>query len=160
MKEIKITKGQVAIVDDEDYNFLNRFNWCASKCGNSYYAVSHYHHKGKKYKHYMHRVIMMISEETIVVDHRDFDTLNNQRNNLRVCGKQQNQWNRKSNKHSSSKYLGVCLHGNKKGWMAQITKDRKHNYLGYFKTEEQAALAYNKAATELFGEFSNLNVIQ
>ena len=98
------------------------------------------------------------------VDHIDGNGLNNQRSNLRIATRLQNLKNKVVQVGKiHSKYKGVCKqvckHGDKiyAYWTALITSDFKRHYLGTFKTEEEAALAYNKKAVELHGEFANLN---
>lgn len=78
-------------------------------------------------------------------------------NNVRWVTNQQNQMNKRSNRNSSSKYKGVCWSDGK--WASVIRKDGKNRFLGRFLVEEDAALAYNTAAIEMFGEYANLNEI-
>jgi hypothetical protein len=94
------------------------------------------------------------------VDHWNHDGLDNRRENLRVCTKAQNNHNCRKHRwhngeYTSSKYKGVCWNKTEKKWMAYIHRKT----LGYFRTEEEAALAYNAAATRDFGEFAVLNDI-
>lgn len=108
------------------------------------------------------------------IDHEDHDPLNNLISNLRPASHQQNSQNTSSRKNVTSKYLGVSLtskshkHTLKSGdiknyihtyWQSQLSVNGKHNHLGYFKTEEAAALAYNEAAKIHFKEFAHLNII-
>jgi hypothetical protein len=148
MKEIKLTQGKVALVDDEDFEYLNQFKWCAFKGPFTYYAV-----KGKGPTTRMHRLIMKTATG-MEVDHIDHNGLNNQRSNLRNCKHAQNQMNKRSS--GTSKYLGVCLTGRGQ-IIATICIGRKLIYIGAFKTEESAAHAYDIEARKLFGEFANLN---
>lgn len=158
MKEIQLSKqgknkGKfVAFVDDEDYEYLNIWRWCVSGKKIPYVATCQ-RINGVKITLLMHRLIMN-TPEGIEVDHIDHNGLNNQRNNLRNCTKSQNQMNRKST--GKSKYLGVIIHKNKYIF-SLIKTNKKRIYLGHFKTEEEAALAYNKAAIKLHGEFAKLN---
>lgn len=157
MKEIKLTQGKVALVDDEDFEFLNQFKWRAHKGKNTFYAVRSI----KKDMEWMHRVILNISDSKIFADHRDHDGLNNQKYNLRTCSGSQNNANQvKQKKQTSSIYKGVyyCKITNK--WCAQIQKNSKTIVIGRFITEIEAATARNEKAIELFGEFANLNVIK
>lgn len=107
-----------------------------------------------------HRIIwkMVNGKEPEVVDHIDRNKLNNTIDNLRPATIQQNSWNTNSRKNSSSKYLGVTLRpsGN---WVAQIRLPDKNLRLGTFVCEQEAALAYNAKAYEIYGEFANLNII-
>lgn len=94
-------------------------------------------------------------------DHIDRNPFNNVTSNLRKCTVTQNIQNRvKWVKNSSSKYKGVCWHKKCKKWSAQIGVKKAQVHLGLFETEEAAALAYNKAALEHFGEFAHLNTFE
>lgn len=153
MKEIKLTQGKVALVDDSDFEWLNQFKWCAMKQQKTYYAVRTY-----KYKHVrMHRLIMN-TPTGLETDHEDHNGLNNQRYNLRIATSAQNKYN--VSPRGASKYLGVTIRqiGREKGRItAKIRKNRITFHLGSFKTEESAAKAYDIRAKEFFGEFANLN---
>jgi hypothetical protein len=163
MKEIKLTQGKVALVDDEDYEYLNQFNWCAIKCGGLFYARRHENNNGKYRKVFMHRFILD-APVGYEVDHINHNGLDNQRNNIRICTISQNRSNAQS--RGSSVYLGVCImkikYKNKtySYITAHIAKNKKSKHLGVFKTEEEAALAYDNAAREYHGEFANLNFKQ
>lgn len=157
MKEIKLTQGKVALVDDEDFEYLNQYKWHANKIGNFYYAVRNAKlAKNSWMPLMMHREIMNTPKGT-GTDHKDHNGLNNQKVNLRFCDKKTNAMNRLSNKNSSSEFKGVSWFTKNKNWKSQIQKDGKVIYLGSFKNEHDAALAYNQKATELYGEFANLN---
>jgi hypothetical protein len=155
MKEIKLTRGQVTLVDDEDYVYLNQWRWYAFKGRNTFYAAR-LRYKDKKLT-LMHRVIMQVSEGQ-EVDHVDHDGLNNQKYNLRKCTHKENSANKKSRKNSSSKYLGVTITRTGK-FAAQIMICGKHIHLGLFKDEKDAAESYNIAAKSYFKEFANINKI-
>lgn len=92
------------------------------------------------------------------VDHEDRNPLNDKIENLRAATRAQNMGNTRSRKNSTSKYLGVYLKCGKL-WCAQIRAQGKQRYLGSHKTEELAALAYNREAVRFHGEFANLNII-
>jgi len=166
-RKIKLTESLAAKVDSEDYKWLKNYKWKAIKNPKGYYAVRTYYNKekGNNSMVYMHREILGLTDRKIHGDHKDHDTLNNRRCNLRVVTHFQNMANRSSHKNSTSKFLGVSIETHKRGdkifkyWHAAICKDRKIKYLGHFKTEEAAALAYNEAAIKLHGQFANLNVI-
>lgn len=160
MKKIPLTKGQYALVDDEDFEALNRFKWCAlKKKGVTFYAIRIVQKNNKKKAILMHRLILNINDPKIQVDHKDHNGLNNRRNNIRPSTAGQNSCNKSSRKGSSSKYKGVSWHKLSKSWKVQITKDGKGFVGGYFKKEESAALAYNNLAIKLHGEFAFLNKI-
>lgn len=154
MKELILNKTKnnqyISYVDDDDYELLNKFNWSYSKG----YASTKM--KGKKIM--IHRFIMGAKGREFI-DHKDRNPLNNQKNNLRPCNNSENQKNRKSAINSSSKYLGVCFIKCRNKFKSQIKNNNINYFLGYFKIEEQAALAYNEAAKKYHGEFANLNVV-
>lgn len=149
MKLIKLTKGQFAMVDDYDYLWLRKIKWHTCKAKNTYYAVT----SNPRIK--MHRVILGLGNRKLLVDHKDLNGLNNQRSNLRIANTQQNTYNSPSHKDSSSKFKGVSWDKSRQKWKARIGK----KYLGMFKIEADAAIAYNNAAKELHKEFAYLNPI-
>lgn len=159
MKEIKLTQGKVVLVDDSDYEWLSQKNWHAVKKDHSFYARTHGRDEaGRKIKIYMHRLIMDAPKD-MQVDHADADGLNNQRSNLRVCTKTQNSQNqRKQFRPTSSKYKGVIWFKRTGQWRAEICLNKKRSSLGYFSNEEDAAIAYDRAAMKLFGEFARTNL--
>lgn len=160
MREIKLTKGQFALVDDEDYDMVNMYKWYATKRKGLFYAVADLKTGVRMYKRtYMHRLILGLSDSKQHSDHIDHNGLNNQRFNLRIATRFQNNANKTSHKNSTSKYLGVSWHKGAEKWVSVITKNKKYIYLGVFETEHLAATAYNKAAIELHGEFANLNKV-
>lgn len=166
MKEIKLSQrgknkslNLVALVDDNDFDYLNQWKWFADKYKNGWYAGRQDYSTGKKKYLKMHRVILGITDSKLLGEHADRNGLNNQRSNLRVATKSQNAINVSSRYNSTSNYLGVCWHKREKKWRAQITKDYKKIQIGSFDNEHEAAIAYNQKAVQLFGEFANLNKI-
>ena len=137
-------------MDDEDYDFLAEFKWHAEKKDGSYYAKSS--EAGS-----MHRLLPGLKDKRILGDHKDGNTLNNQRENLRACTSRQNNCNRKSSKNSISKYLGVSWDSEKIRWVSHIKVNGKNKKLGRFRTELEAAIIYNIAARKYHGEFANPN---
>jgi len=107
----------------------------------------------------MHRIIMCIDDRNILIDHIDRNGLNNQRSNLRLANYSTNQANKKRLDNKKSKYKGVYFEKSTKKWKSGVMKDGKNFHLGYFKTQEAAAAAYNIKAKELFGEFAYMNII-
>jgi len=153
MKEIKLTQGKVALVDDEDFEYLNQWKWCAIKNCRTFYAIRTGYDPCKKTIR-MHRIILN-SPLGILTDHIDHNGLNNQKSNLRICTAAQNGYN----KLPIGKYKGVYYNESdgKMHIRAQIMHNYKTYFLGYFNTEEEAARVYDVKAKELFGEFANLN---
>lgn len=157
MKEIQLTQGKVALVDDDIFEELNKHKWCAIKGRNTYYALRWL--KGTQGSILMHHVILppVAGHET---DHIDQNGLNDQRSNLRPATKSQNAANR-GPKPGTSRYKGVSWHKKIKKWRSCIERResgrRKQHHLGYFEKEEMAAQAYDQAARNLFGEFVKTN---
>jgi len=158
MKEIRLTKGQCTIVDDEDFEYLNQFKWTAQKRthkhGVVYYA---FRSEGKKYISMANRILN--NKTKCFIDHIDNNPLNNQKSNLRLCNRSQNGINRLG--WGKVKYKGVTI--DKKGkysyFRARIMVDKKTYNIGTFSSEIDAAIAYNVAAKKHFGEFAKLNHI-
>lgn len=162
MKLIPLTRGKFAQVDDEDYEYLMQFKWQCHRGHNTQYATGALYSKETKKQTYvaMHRLLLGLTNPKVHTDHIDRNGLNNQRSNLRVATPSQNCANVKKVNGKSSRYLGVRFRKDNLKWCAEIRKNSKGYRLGCFKTEKEAALAYNKAAKELHGEFANLNIIE
>lgn len=159
MKTIPLTQGKVALVDDDVYEGVSKFKWCAQKIGRCWYAVRSVRQKGRKVTRLLHRDIMQPSL-TLQVHHINGDGLDNRRNNLTVGTHQQNgQGFQHARPGKSSQYRGVCWVSRDKAWKAQITASGLVKSLGYFSVEKDAARAYNEAAKRLFGEFAHLNKV-
>lgn len=156
MKAIPLTQGLATIVDDEDYDWLARWKWCAHKDGHTYYAQRGKWVDGRVVILSMHRLILDLGPDDMC-DHKNRDGLDNRKENLRLCTKSQNGANRIST--SRHGYKGVHLRQGKY-WSAQIKVNRETVLLGSYKTCEEAALAYNKAAQQYFGEFARLNEVR
>lgn len=151
MKEIIISNGEIAFVSDEDFDYLNQWQWHKS---------DKYVERGEKgIAIRMHRevAIRMGIDTSQNIDHKDGNILNNQRENLRSATKSQNQANSKIRKDNSSGYKGVSFYRNYRKWVAQIRVKGRNMILGYFSTPEEAALTYDKAARKFFGEFAKCN---
>jgi hypothetical protein len=153
--EIKLTRGFVAIIDEDDAERVNLHKWnlCKGSRGNTYYANTMINGKNVR----LHRFIMGITDPKIEVDHRDTNGMNNSKINLRVCSRLQNAKNLPIRKDNKSGYKGVCML--KGRWRARIGVNCRKVELGFFKTKELAALAYNEASLKYHGEFSSPNVI-
>jgi hypothetical protein len=160
MKEIKLTQNMVALVDDEDFENLNRFKWCVSKRDKTHYACrAIYNHDDQSCTIIQMQKQIIDSPLGMEIDHIDGNGLNNQKSNLRACTHQQNQMNRALSKNNSSGFKGVSLYKGRNKWNSYIKVNYKKINLGYFKTKEEAALTYNAAALKHFGEFANLNEV-
>lgn len=161
MKQIELTQGQYALVDDADYDWLTQWKWCVAKQYSGYYAVRNFLLKnGKRSMISMHRQILGLKQgDKRQGDHKDRNTLNNCRNNIRICTNQENSMNQKVLSNCSSRFKGICWHKMAKKWQAQIMINGKFKYLGLYNSEIEAAQVYNKAAIKYHGEFACLNLI-
>ncbi len=173
MKEIVVNSKKygthIALVDDEDFDELNKCRWHLHRDGTNNYARRDVRVNGKRSVISMHRQVLGITDPKILGDHKDLNGLNNQKNNLRVATRLQNCSNTRSRKNSTSKYLGVNVYtekytkGQPKKYKAQINTTFGKKHLGYFpftkEGEMQAALKYNQAALQYHGEFANINFI-
>lgn len=142
MKEIQLTKGQVALVDDEDFKELIMFRWCRSGSGHAH------RNKGQGQGHItMHRQIMGNPPAGFQVDHVDRNKLNNQKHNLRFVTRSENTQNR--NAKNDTGYKGVFVSRNK--WVARVFYNGVDYGLGTFNSKEEAARAYDKKVIEFYG---------
>lgn len=153
MKEIPLTKGKVALVDDADYPVLAAVKW---HCTSNGYAARRVFDRPYGRIVLMHRVIMGAGAH-VVVDHRDLDHLNNQRHNLRLATVSENQFNRQVQVNNRSGYKGVSFCQPVKKWRARIKAGDKEVIIGYFNTPLEAAQAYDATAKVMHGAFARLN---
>jgi hypothetical protein len=108
---------------------------------------------GKRVK--LHRFIMD-APDGVGVDHRDRNTLNNQRGNLRLCTQTQNTFNQSKRDGTKSRFKGV-YRISQNSWQVKIGVNKTRVIVGYFATEIQAAQEYDRAAIKYHGEFAALN---
>ncbi|HEY5590690.1 MAG TPA: AP2 domain-containing protein [Paludibacter sp.] len=162
MKEIKISKGFIALVDDEDYERVNQFNWNAINGKQTKYAVRCRKINGKWRNQLLHLFILGYENKiakNIEVDHEDHNGLNCQKYNLRICTSSQNGMNALPRKNGTSKYKGVCFNKAANKFIAQVSYNKKVIFLGYFNDEIEAARVHDVAAKKYHGNFSFLNFI-
>lgn len=159
---ISLTKNLITGVDNEDAD-LAQFNWHAQtdRHGGAYAARTVYPpKKGKEIL--LHRLILerVLGRELVkgeFVDHKDGDSLNNSRDNLRVATHKQNAQNRKKHSNGQPKYKGISWHKRVGKYAARIWVDGKLKHLGYFTDPAEAHEAYKRAAREHFGEFARFD---
>jgi len=151
MREIELTQGIIALVDDEDFEELRRHKWHAIKKGKFWYAVRNV---GRK-RIFMHREILD-AQPGQFCDHINHDGLDNRRVNLRLCTRAENQWNSRS-RPGTSHYKGVSFYRKTDKWRAQVMMAGETYHLGLFEKEEDAACSYDAAAREIFGQFACVN---
>ena len=148
VKTIPLGDGFYAYVDAADYGWLSQWNWhlqggYAARWKNGRWA-------------FMHREILQPSKGKIV-DHKNHNKLDNTRDNLRACTRQENMQNKAKQRGTSSRFKGVSYCKRRRKWRADLYWNGKYLSLGYFDEEVQAARAYDHKAVECFGEFANLN---
>jgi hypothetical protein len=144
MKEIPLTQGKIALVDDEDYDRVMQYKWCYEG-----YAVRRQGTGKQKLSNF---IVEM--PNSVMLDHKDRNPLNYQRSNLRQCTRFQNAQN-STKPVGPSNYRGVSRH--KSRWQVRIQVNSKCRFLGYFNDPVIAAQVYDEAAKELHGEFAVLN---
>jgi len=152
-KIIALTRGQNALVDTEDFEWLSKYNWFAHWCPDtrSFYALR----AGPNHRSIpMHREILNCSPRQ-QGDHINHDTLDNRKLNLRKCRKAMNNRNQRRRIDNTSGFKGVSWHYNK--WRSRIMVNKIPMNIGGFDTIEEAARAYDAAAKEFHGEFAYFN---
>jgi hypothetical protein len=156
-RRIYLGEGEWAMLDAKDYYELNKFKWVISGNGTKFYAVRMVKKgPGKTKIEYMHRVIMQPGEG-ILVDHKNINTFDNRRENLRTATRSENGYNREKRKNTSSQYRGATLDKRCGRYDGQIVHNGKRIRLGRFDNEIDAARAYDAAAKKYHGEFARLN---
>jgi len=158
MREISLTQGKVALVDDEDYEFLNQWKWRHDGNGNrktGYAMRSLPRTLGKQTNISMHRFLLKASTG-YEVDHANHEGLDNRRINLRLCLRQENACNRSGQKNNVSGFKGVSFHRGTGKWRAVIHHKGKQYNLGHYTTKEDAAKAYNEGAKKYHKEFASV----
>jgi hypothetical protein len=153
VKQIPLTRGYVALVDDEDYERVMAAGpWCARPDKRTVYAQRRLPLPGgRQTTQSLHAFLTGWPQ----VDHNNGDGLDNRKCNLRPATHEQNAANRRLNRNSTSGYKGVTRVRGR--WLAQIQASKKHRHLGYFDSPEDAARAYDRAARELFGAYARPN---
>lgn len=161
MKKIHIKDNIYALVDDEDFERVNAYEWCLNDKG---YVVANYpcgylpNGWTKFALMRMHRFVMNLQKGDPHIDHKDLDKLNNQKDNLRFATQGENSRNRPRPRSNKSGYKGVGFHSPSGLWRATVCVDRK-THSTYHHDKIEAALSYNDMAKKYHGEFARLNTI-
>ena len=157
-----LEKGLFTVVDDDIFELLRNIRWIAHKSSKRTRVDAALHRRirgtPKKYFVKMARVITN-APSNLQVDHINRNPLDNRRENLRLATNAQNQHNRKLNINNKSGFKGVSYQQQHttKPWRAFIQIDEKKTHVGYFRTPEEAARAYDDAAIEHYGEYALTN---
>jgi hypothetical protein len=155
LKSILLTQNLFAVVDDVDFEVLNRHKWQVQRNGRNIYAVRRVVVEGKSVALLMHREILK-PPRGLVIDHLDWNGLNNTRANLRICTQQTNIRHRRMNRNNLTGYRGVRLRP-EGTYRAEIHVEGKQISLGTFRTKRDAAKAYDRAAITHLGDDAQLN---
>jgi predicted RNA methylase len=139
------------MIDEEDVGKVDKGYVCINKTPRGYFMVEFV----IGFKRYKLSRLIMNPPKGMVVDHRDHNTLNNCRSNLRICTPSQNQQNSVGRRYRKCKYKGMIQQGN--CFQVRIQVEGKKINLGLFLTQEEAAIVYNIAAKKYFGEYAYLN---
>ena len=154
MKTIELSQGQIAFVDDEDFEKVSRITWWAQRGKNkhNWYARGYLPAvDGKRRKVLLHKFVLSSSGR---IDHKNGNSLDCQKSNLRAATNSQNIANAKKRVDGiTSKFKGVYWNKQTRCWRAKA----KRTHLGDFLNESDAARAYDKEAKKVFGEFARLN---
>jgi len=162
MREIPLTQGKVALVDDEDYDMLIKWKWYAHRNRYTFYAARHTYIDGKvrpdKPIIRMHREILGLAVgDKRQADHKDQNGLHNWRGNLRIASPQANRLNQKLRVDNTSGYRGTYWHKRHRRWCCTVSINKKQTTIGYFHDKISAAKAYDRAAIKYYGENAILN---
>lgn len=150
MKEIKLTQGKVALVDDADFERMNSVKWFASKIRHVFYAHTKVNENGKRRNQSMHKALTGYNQ----TDHIDGNGLNNQRSNLRECSNSENAQNARISLRNNSGTKGVCWDPVSRKWLAQIRLNRRRYFVGRYASIDKASKAIQARRRELHGEFA------
>jgi hypothetical protein len=162
MKLIPLTQGQFAKVDDEDFTRFQVFKWHAAwrKHTKDFCAArnSPRDKNGNQKTILLHREVVGVTDSKIMVDHKNHNSLDCQRNNLRACTNAQNVQNRSGlSSNNTSGFRGVYWNASRGKWWSKIVVCRKSIFLGRFSIKEEAVIAYAAANKKFFGEFGGLS---
>ena len=157
MKKIPLSNGESVLVDDADFDMLNKYKWRKTKEG--YIVTTTPPQKP------MHRMITGLDGFNQVCDYINGNRLDHRRNNLRVCTRQELSRKRAVKSQNPTGYKGVYKRKKKfphysDRYQVRIFFNNERITVGNYETAEEAAEAYNKAAIKYFGEYARLNEVK
>ena len=158
-KQIQLTQGKFAIVDEDVFDYLNQWKWNAIKGKGTWYAETRIIDSNGSRNVKMHRFIINGNLGALDIDHKNGNGLHNYKSNLRECKNVQNCMNRRKRNNCSSIYKGVCYIKRNRNYSSVIKVEGNPVWIGAFAEESDAALAYNDAAIKYFGSFARLNEV-
>lgn len=164
MKQIELTQGQVALVDDDLYDWLNQWKWYfrkrsgKRKGGDAVRTLHGYDESGhvKNYTLYMASIICPVAPG-MVLDHKDCNPLNNQRSNLRQATYRGNVLNSRARQNNKTGVKGVHWSEPKQRYIVQATVNGKRKWIGAYKNLEEAAKVSERTIKELYGKYARFN---
>mgnify|MGYP000848918023 CR=1 FL=1 len=155
MREIELSRGLVSIVDDADYDWVAQWKWtaCVGSSG-LVYAVRRAKatESAGRPQIAMHRAILNAPLH-LLVDHINHDTLDNRRENLRLCSASQNNMNKRLNRRSTSGHKGVSWDASEGQWAVKIKVNRREIWLGRYDNIDDAVAAYRNGSLQYHGDF-------
>ena len=162
MKEIPLNKGMVALVDDEDYERCMQYKWFAKKQSvHNYYAYRNVSIGDKKHKRQvslsLHRFVLGLVGVNVIIDHKDRDTLNDQKDNLRICTTSQNCMNKRKRSNSNCDLRGVQIDKRNNKFTCVIWQEKKNIHLGSYITKEEAGHVRDFWSAYFHKDFANFN---
>ena len=154
--------GVYTQIDTEDFGTLSAYKWRITSSGYAWVTGIDRRLVGTRYLHraIMERTLRRTLKRGELVDHIDGNPLNNRRSNLRLATHQQNTWNARGKRRKWSKYKGVSFSLDRQKWSASITIDNRSHMIGRFNDESEAALSYDAAAIQVYGDFARPNLIR
>ncbi len=158
MIRVPLTRGLFVVIDDADLPLLGDRRWVAMRSDDRFYAAQRELGRRTDPRHFvlLHRFLLS-APKGAWVDHINGDSLDCRRTNLRFATPSQNAANGRAHKDGSSRFKGVSLVRKTGKWKAQIRIPTGTRSLGQFESETEAAVVYDQAARQRYGEFARPN---